>query len=141
MSALWPMAGCGSDDASSASNDQETIVKADFIQAANEICKHRNEEMLAKLRPAYKQAEKLSNEAAAKKLLVRAIVPGFAREVRDLRALQPPPGEEDEVEAVINTIQEMLDRTRKDFAIGRDYPYRKTENVAAAYGLPACGHP
>jgi hypothetical protein len=42
---------------------------------------------------------------------------------------------------VITTLEEMVARTRKDLAEGRGYPYRKTENVSAAYGLPACGHP
>ena len=42
---------------------------------------------------------------------------------------------------MIDAIQQMVDRTRADLAAGRNYPYRKTENIAAAYGLPNCGRP
>jgi len=135
--------GCGGGDseASHAPNDEATIVKADFIQAANEACEERAQQMRIKLRRIYKHAKGESLNEGKKLLVDEAIVPGFEHELADLSALEPPPGDEDEVEGVIDTIQEMVDRTKEDFAEGRNYPYRKTENASAAYGLPACGHP
>lgn len=139
-----PLGACGDDDdgGNLASNDETVIVKADFVQAANAACEKRSEEMTARAQRLFKKyGGEPDNPKARRALIEEAIAPGFEAEIRDLRALEPPPGEEEEVEEVITTIEEMIARTRKDLAEGRNYPYRKTENVAAAYGLPACGHP
>lgn len=135
---------CGDDDEGGnlASNDETVIVKADFIQAADAACEQRSAQMTARAQQIFKQYSGQSDSPKARRALIeKAIAPGFEAELRDLRALEPPPGEEEEVEEVLTTIEEMVARTRKDLAEGRNYPYRKTENVAAAYGLPACGHP
>jgi hypothetical protein len=140
-----PLSACGDDDGGGgnlASNDETVIAKADFIQAANAACERRGDQITAQTQRVFeKYSDQPESPKARKELVSEVIVPGFEAQARDLRALEPPPGEEDEVEEVISTIEEMVERTREDFAEGRDYPYRKTENVAAAYGLPACGHP
>jgi len=136
--------GCGDDDdgGNLASNDETVIVKADFIQAANAACEQRGEEMSKRAQQVFKKYSGQPDSPKARRAIIEeAIAPGFEAELRDLRALDPPPGEEDEVEEVITTIDEMVARTRRDLAEDRGYPYRKTENVSAAYGLPACGHP
>ncbi|HEX9968024.1 MAG TPA: hypothetical protein VGB06_08750 [Solirubrobacterales bacterium] len=134
---------CGDDEGGNlASNDEAVIVKADFIQAANAACEQRGEQMTARAQQVFKQYSNQPDSPKARRALIeKAIAPGFEGEIDDLRALEPPPGEEEEVEEVITTLEEMVARTRKDLAEGRNYPYRKTENVSAAYGLPACGHP
>lgn len=144
MAIALPLGACGDDEENGglASNDETVIVKADFIQAANAACERRSEEMTRKAQRIFNTyGDEPDSPKARRELIEKAIAPGFEAEVRDLRALEPPPGEEDEVEEVITTLEEMVARTRKDLAAGRNYPYRKTENVAAAYGLPACGHP
>lgn len=138
------LGACGDDDEGGnlASNDETVIVKADFIQAANAACEQRSQEMSNRAKQVFAKYSGQGDSPKARRALIeQAIAPGFEAEIRDLRALEPPPGEEDEVEEVITTLDEMVKRTRKDLAEGRNYPYRKTENVAAAYGLPACGHP
>jgi hypothetical protein len=141
--ALPTIVGCGGDDddSTNASNDQAMIVKADFIQAANTACQERGKEMKAGAQGLIAEAESGSPKAAREKLIKTVIAPGFEGEVDDLKALEPPPGDEEEVEEIITAIQELVDRMRSDLAEGRNYPYRKTENIAAAYGLPACGTP
>lgn len=138
------LAACGDDDDSGnlASNDESVIVKADFIQAANAACEKRAEEMTTRAQQVFKQFSGQPDSPKVRRAVIeKAIAPGFEAELRDLRALEPPPGEEEEVQEVLTTIEEMVARTRRDLSEGRGYPYRKTENVAAAYGLPACGHP
>jgi hypothetical protein len=139
------MAACGDDDDESASaskKNPDVIVKADFIQAANAACEQRSKEIQAK---AQKIVAKYSGQPdspkARKEVIEQAVAPGFEAEARDLRALEPPAGDEEQIDELITAIEEMVARTRKDLAEGRNYPYRKTENLAAAYGLPACGRP
>ena len=133
---------CGSNDAEGANAyDEDTIAKGDFVQAANEACEERIAQMKAQSRRVFAKASQKSRDAGAKLLIEQVVVPGFEGELQDLRALQPPPGDEEQVEEIIAAIEEMVVRTRRDLARERSYPYRKTENLAAAYGLPACGHP
>lgn len=133
---------CGGDGADEVDAfDEDVIAKADFIQAANAACQARIKQMKAKSRRVFAKASEKSPQAGAKLLIEQVVVPGFEGELRDLRALQPPPGDEARVEQVIDAIQEMVDRTQRDLGQGRPYPYRKTENLTAAYGLPDCGHP
>lgn len=75
------------------------------------------------------------------------IVPGFEAEVRELRELQPPVGDTHQVEGVLAAIEQTVDRLRKAPPIGpnssfkANHPYRPAEEIAADYGLTACGHP
>jgi hypothetical protein len=142
LAAPAAMSGCGRDDAEGASAyDENTVAKADFVQAANAACEARIAEMKERVRRLYGKASQRARDAGAELLIERAVVPVFEKEIKDLQALQSPPGDEDEVAEVISAIEEMVDRTRRDLARDRPYPYRKTENLASAYGLPACGHP
>ena len=138
------LGACGDDDdgGNLASNDEAVIVKADFIQAANAACEQRAEEMQKRAQQVFKKySDQPDSPKVRRAVIEEAIAPGFEAEIEDLRALEPPPGEEEEVEEVLTTIEEMVARTRRDLSEGRGYPYRTTENVSAAYGLPACGHP
>lgn len=139
-----PLGACGDDDdgGSASASDETVIARADFVQAANAACENRSQEMTQK---AQKVIAKYSSQADSAKgrraVIEEAIAPGFEGEAKDLRALQPPAGEEEEIEEFITALEEMVARTKKDLAEGRNYPYRKTENLGAAAGLPACGHP
>jgi hypothetical protein len=137
------LAGCGSDDdnGSGSADTKATIAKADFIQAADEACEARSDEMEKKGQRVFAEASGKSRNDVAKELIENVVAPGFEGEVADIRALEPPPGEEQQLEEILTAIENMVDRMRKDLAVGRNIPYRKTENLAAAYGLPACGHP
>ncbi|HYP56305.1 MAG TPA: hypothetical protein VEQ41_08425 [Solirubrobacterales bacterium] len=138
-----PFAACGDEESGRISgNDPELVAKADFIQAANAACEKRREEIANKGRRIFaKHSDQPDSPQARRELIEKAIAPGFEAEIRDLRALEPPAGEEEEVEEVITAIEEMVARTREDLAEDRSYPYRRTENIAAAYGLPDCGTP
>jgi len=143
LAALLVLGGCGDDEdeATSASNDQATIVKADFIQAANAICEQRGEEVKAKSEKILAASGEKPRNVVAKELVEEAVAPAFEREADEIRALEPPAGDEEQVEELVDAIDEMVARTRNDLSANRDYPYRKTENLAAAYGLPDCGRP
>lgn len=138
-----PLGACGDDEDERVSGtDEEIVAKADFIQAANAACEKRSEELDEKGQRIFaKYSGQADSPKARRELIEKVVAPAFEAEVRDLRALEPPPGDEEEVDEVITAIEEMVARTREDLAEGRPYPYRRTENLAAAYGLPACGTP
>jgi hypothetical protein len=143
MALVVLLPGCGGDDDDGviASDYDAVIVKADFIQAATEACEARSAQIRAKGQRVYKAASERPVAAVTKDLVEEAVAPGFEGQIEDLRALEPPPGEEEDVEKVIAEIEGMLERMKAGKTAGRRAPYRKSENYAAAYGLPACGHP
>lgn len=133
--------GCGDEDESANASDEALIVKADFVQAANAVCEKRSEQMQAKARRIYRKGTRLPQDEAIELALEEVIGPGLHGEARDLRALEPPPGDEEQVEELVVAIEDLVARMERDLGKSLRYPYRKTENLAAAYGLPACGHP
>lgn len=143
LALLASLGGCGGDEDNGviASDYDDVIVKADFIQAATEACESRSAQIRAQGRRIYRTAAGKPQAAIAKELVDEVIAPNFEGEIKDLRALDPPPGEEKDVETVIAEIEQMLRRMKNGETLGRIAPYRKSENYAAAYGLPACGHP
>lgn len=142
VASLLVVASCGDDtDVSSAALDEETIARADFIQDANAICARQREEMKSKSERIFQEAADKPQTAAARELIEKIVAPGFEREVEEIRELEPPPDEEAELEEVLVAIEEMVERTRADLAADRGFPYRKTEKLAAAFGLPDCGTP
>jgi hypothetical protein len=138
------LGGCGGDADDHgviASDYDDVIVKADFIQAATEACESRTAQIRAQGQRIYKAAASKPEAAIARELVDKVIAPNFEGQLEDLRALDPPSGEEEDVEIVIDEIEGMLNRMKEGKTVGRTAPYRKSENYAAAYGLPACGHP
>lgn len=144
LAALALFAGCGGDEDGGgviASDYDDVIVKADFIQAANEACEARTTQIREGGREIFRRASGKPQAELAKELVDEVVAPTFEGELEDLRALEPPPGEEADVERVITEIEGMLERMKAGETVDRTAPYRKSENYAAAYGLPACGHP
>jgi hypothetical protein len=71
----------------------------------------------------------------------QVVIPAFEGELRDLKALNIPPGDGRDVSAIYAAIEEMIDEVRANPTAQGFYPYTKAEKLAAKYGLTACGHP
>ena len=114
--------------------------KAEFVAQANGICAKRVAEIQLKGQKVFKKVFKYPGPVAAKKLADAVIVPIFSQELRELKALPQPPGDEEE----LNAFYGELERIIKYFAGSPDpgeYPYNKAENMAAKYGIDKCGRP
>ena len=138
--ALVGLSGCGddSDDAAGA-----TITKAEFVKRATAICKARGDEIRKKGAKVLADTEDLSQSKAAT-ALVAVSVPAFERELRELSELEAPAGDAGSLDAVFDEIRETINRLKKSPGVVRNYPnypYRHSEQAAAAYGIPACGRP
>lgn len=121
--------------------NEDEIARADYVQAANALCAERREEMTKKGQRLYAQIERNPGRGGAKELIEEVVAPGFEREIKELRELTPPPGDEEQVRELIAAMADMVERTRKDLGVDRGFPYRKTEKLAALYGVPDCGRP
>jgi hypothetical protein len=163
---LFLLAGCGDDEDSTASpSDANTAAettdggpgtegdggdtteaaegdsaKAEFVAQANGICAKRVAEIQLKGQKVFKKVFKYPGPVAAKKLADAVIVPVFSQELRELKALPQPPGDEKELNAFYAELERIIDYFAGSPDPG-EYPYNKAENMAARYGIDKCGTP
>lgn len=170
VTAIVIAAGCGGDDDDSASQPQTTAdnagnqstdgegsqgegsgsngdqdaaasgPKAEFLREGNGVCRkvvakiqRDSKKVLRELGP---DREKFLDEAVNDVLL-----PNLEAEVRGLRRLEPPPGDEQQVQQVIVAIEDVITGLETNPNQDDYYPYEEAEKLADRYGLNACGGP
>ena len=129
------MLGCGGDSAS--------ISKAEFIKQAEAACK-KGEESIQKDFKAfvtrYESAAKPTKAELA--ALVNAAFSGtIEAEVRELRAIEIPSGDEEQVEALIDARAESLKKAEaepEEAIADSEKVFGKASRLAKQYGLKAC---
>ncbi len=128
--------GCGT-GGESASNAPS---KAAFLRQATAICEARSADIEAMTQPILRLASKISRYTMARKLAEDVARPGLRREILNIRALVPPEGDRDELEAIFSATEAAIDQAVGHPTSNRN-PYIHSEALAAKYGLHACGHP
>lgn len=114
--------------------------KAEFISQANALCARRIAEIQVKGRKVFKEVFKEPGPVAAKKLAQAVLVPTFTRELRELKALDQPAGDSEELGAFYRELEKIVDYFAGNPKPG-SYPYNKAENLATRYGIEKCGTP
>lgn len=115
--------------------------KEEYLDQANSLCAKHSAELKVKGRQVFKEVFKKPEPVAAKVMAQQAVIPTMEAELRDLKTLNVPTGDGDQVSAIYAAIEEIYERLKRDPTYGDFYPYTKAEKLAAAYGLTACGHP
>jgi hypothetical protein len=134
------VAGCGSGDSSTAAS---SISKEEFITKADAICKKGTERLQKAIFSALKNPRNLTkvSEAEQIRIVTTAMVPSVSREVKELRALSIPNGDEEKVEAIITALEEGVETAEQDpHAVTKssDAVFGISSRIAAEYGLKAC---
>jgi hypothetical protein len=131
--------GCGGGD------DGPTITKAEFTKKATKVCTKTQKQMQKEIDLALKEKVKAKNASVAITAVVQgSIVPGFEKEINAIEDLGTPEGEDAQVEAVLVSMQEVVDDATTDpeaFLATAEESYEKSEKAAQDYGIPACGTP
>jgi hypothetical protein len=115
--------------------------KEEFVDQANALCAKNSAELKVKGRQTFKKVFSKPEKVAAEAMAQQVIIPAMEAELRDLKTLNVPTGDENQIYAIYAAIEEIYERLKKDATWGDFYPYTKAENLAASYGLTACGHP
>lgn len=135
-----PEDGAGTEAEDGADTEAAEGPKAEFIVQANGICAKRSAEIQLKGQKVFKKVFKYPGPVAAKKLARAVLVPAFTRELRELKALPQPPGDNKDLNAFYKELEQIIDY----FAGSPDpgtWPYNKAEKLAKSYGLEKCGSP
>ncbi|HKT84078.1 MAG TPA: hypothetical protein VJQ84_09620 [Solirubrobacterales bacterium] len=136
------LAGCGGggDD----SGGDKTISKQEFIAKADAICKKGTERMQVAFLAGIKGTANLTkvSKAEQEKLVGSAIVPSVEREVKELRSIGIPDGDEEKVDAMIGALEEGAETAKRDpgaVADSSDAVFGIASRIAGEYGLKDCG--
>lgn len=151
-------AGCGggsdgSDGTGSAPEEAgdgaSSISKAEFLKKADNVCAEGGKEVEAEFQ-AYLKKNNLEegketpaeNKAHVVEIAETIAIPGLQQQVKEIRALGAPSGEEAEVEAFIGAVEEALKEGEAEPAslIGATSElFAKADKLAQEYGLKVCG--
>lgn len=138
------LAACGGDDgdegAATTGGGQDA---SSYIAAADEICARADEEAVAAIG---EQFPGLTPESATPKQLERIareiLVPSLKRQLKELRALEMPEPDTDELNAIYAKLEagigEVLDDPELVIA-GTTPSLQEASELAADYGFQACG--
>ena len=141
MVGIVVLAGCGgSDDSSSA----DSITKEEFIVKADAICKKGTERMQGAIAGVLKNQRNLAkvSKADQEKIVTTVMVPSVSREVKELRALGIPDGDDERVDAMITALEEGIETAERDPEVvtkSSDAIFGIASRIGGEYGLAACG--
>jgi hypothetical protein len=127
-------AGCGGDSETTA------VTKEQFVKEANSIClkgEAKRGQMLNELSSQFGGGKV---PQAQREQLVLKVLPTYEETATNLGELDPPAGDEKEVEAIVEAMEEAVDRVKADpnTALVGTIPFDKANKLANGYGLDRC---
>jgi len=122
--------GCGG-------SDEEPLTKRKFIAKGEEICRNAKREQFRLRAEVLKQWP----NAEETHLVKPAAVPAMEREIRRLKALNPPVGDEKKVQAIIRGLENgVVDSAYDplDLLVAVSEPFATTRKLERRYGFKIC---
>jgi hypothetical protein len=143
IAAVLALAGCGGggDDTSTAAN---SVSKAAFINKVDAVCQKGTKRMQRAILVFLKQHKGVQrpNKVQSERLVGTVIVPSVKTELKELKALNAPEGDEERVDAIISALEEGLETAEDnpEAVVGSsDAVFGISGRLAGEYGAEACG--
>lgn len=140
-------AGCGGGDESTddgfAPGVSQPIAKLEFLAEADRICASTN----ARIEAAADGLVTTGHDpppGEVRRIVIGVVIPALEAEVRAIRALGAPAGDEGRVEAIVAATERGITQVRSDPVAVLDGPppaLREAGRLARAYGSQKCGVP
>jgi type IV pilus biogenesis protein CpaD/CtpE len=135
------LAGCGGDDETTTTTTSAPLTKAEFLRQADEICLSGDTRIEAAADDLLAGPGE-PPPAQVRRIALRIAVPGLEAEVRAIRALGAPAGDEAEVERILRATERGIAQIQADpeGAIAGPPPgLREAGRLARRYGSQECG--
>jgi len=144
MLVVLVMAGCGGSSDSS-STATVSVSKAAFVKKVDAVCQKGTERMQRAILVFLKQHRdvKRPNKAQSEKLVGTAIVPSVKTEIKELKALDAPEGDEERVDAIVSALEEGLETAEGNpeaVVASSDAVFGIYGRLAGEYGAEVCGN-
>lgn len=117
------------------------ISKAEFIREGNAICRTTIETLTEEGRETFSEAELKGTNAAGVPFVLGTYVPEFRAEVRKLRALGAPSGDEAQINTILKAIEVIIEEAKQEpdrIVHQTKNRYEKPQALATRYGLDEC---
>ena len=122
--------GCGGGD--------DELTKSEFIAQADAICKQGNKRIDAEAEKIF-QSQERPTQAEAKQFASETLIPDIQRQVDEVRDLDEPSEDSDQVNAFLDSAQAELDKGKKDpLYMTSDQSFSKTNKLGQQYGFKVC---
>jgi hypothetical protein len=137
-------AGCGGDQDDPDEFSpvvSDPLTKVEFLRRTDEIC-HSTEARIEAAADDLVTSRRDPAPAEVERIALSLVVPALETEVTAIRALGPPPGDEREVEAILEATEQGIAAIEADprgLLDGVPAPLRRAQDLAAAYGSQQCG--
>jgi hypothetical protein len=129
-------AGCGGGDDG---GETATTTTDDYISQADAVCSESDAQNAAAFRQAFGNEQPTTAEAAA--YVGDVLVPALETQLEQLRALSPPEGDTETVNAIWDRIADVIETMKEDpeASLGIEDPFADVTPEAEAYGFKSCG--
>lgn len=133
LCALLVVVGCGAGDDAIKGGD---VSKEDYIVEANEICDNARGELEAAGDDRFRDLDPGEQPSDAEKqaFVEEEVVPKIQDQIDQLRDLEAPEDDVDQLEELYDTLQEELDALADDPVGGFDKPFESANQLAGGYG-------
>lgn len=130
-------AGCGEEGEPAAEPAAPPLTKAQLIKRGDAICRAG---AARATKAANRQLDASSTRADVRRFVVRTAIPELERQHDELRALAPPRTDAPRIDAMLDALQEGIEKTRKDplAMITDGTVFAEANRIARKYGFKAC---
>ena len=140
---LLALAGCGGEDplTTTTTDTGEAPTKREFLFEADRICFSADSQIEAAA-DDLATAEREPRPAEVRRVVLGVVVPALETEVRAIRSLGAPRGDEEQVAAILDATERGIAQIEADpVAVldGAPPALREAERLAKAYGSSQCG--
>jgi hypothetical protein len=141
LALVFGASACGGDDDSSSSSGSTAaaLSKDEFVTQANQICADGNKEIDAAGSELFSGGQPSKEEQD--QFITETVLPSISDQVDQIEALGAPEGDEDQVNAIIESARSDLDAAEADPSIltgGGADPFADTNKLLNDYGLTTC---
>jgi hypothetical protein len=137
VTAMVLAAGCGGDG----DGGGDSVTKAEFIQQADAICRKAHNVLDKAFNQAF-AGKPQPSQAELSKFAREELAPTVQGEIDDVRNLDPPSGDESEIDAIADAAQSGVDKIKADPAVLSPQvkfdPLAENHRLARAYGMKEC---
>lgn len=135
-------AGCGGGDGSDSSTGP-AISKVAFIKKADAVCTGGNKRMEVGFARFLQENKNIRHptEADYEELVVKVLVPNVSKEIKEIRALGAPDGDEDRVDDFLEALEEGIEAAERDPKVvitNSSVVFGISSRLAKEYGLEVC---
>jgi hypothetical protein len=137
------LAGCGGDDEPDDFSPvvAEPLSKVEFLDEADRIC-FASEARIEAAADDLVSGRRDPAPAEVERVAIGVVIPALESEVRAIRALGAPEGDEQEVEEILRATEEgiaAIERDPRGLLEGVPAPLRRAQRLAETYGSRQCG--